>query len=61
MTAKAASKLNDGDKVTHAKDGFWDCPEVVERVDDELFPDDPVVFFRGGGFWRSSRLVRVTA
>jgi len=32
---------------------------VIERVNSTEFPDDPVAFFVGGGFWRTSRLVVV--
>jgi hypothetical protein len=34
---------------------------VIEQVDDKLFRDDPVAFFVGGGFWRTSRLLHADA
>lgn len=47
--------IKPGDKVTHINEK-WDPPSVAIRVDTETFPEDPVVFFEEGGFWRSSRL-----
>ena len=34
---------------------LWDAPQVVKSVEADVF-DDPMVFFEGGGFWRSSAL-----
>lgn len=49
-----------GDVVTHLS-GRWleGDRQVIDHVNSELFPDDPVAFFLGGGFWRTSRLVLV--
>lgn len=47
-----------GDSVDHISTP-WDVYPVVERVDSVTFPEDPVAFFVGGGFWRTSRLVKV--
>ena len=44
-----------GDKVTHVNED-WEPPAEIESVNAEDFPEDPVAFFVGGGFWRTSRL-----
>lgn len=46
-----------GDAVDHIEGG-WDDMEypVIESINDTDYPEDPVAFFVGGGFWRTSRL-----
>ena len=51
-------RIKVGDSVDHISTP-WDEYPVVESIDSEHFPDDPVAFFVGGGFWRTSRLVKV--
>jgi hypothetical protein len=57
-------KFRPGDVVDHINGwegvSATDLP-VIERIDDKTFPDDPVAFFVGGGFWRTSRLRVVTS
>lgn len=57
MTAESAKQLQPGDEVTHMHNN-WDQTQEVESVDSQHFPEDPIVFFVGGGFWRSSRLMK---
>lgn len=45
-----------GDVVTHRYDDWGGDTCVIETVDGVTFPKDPVAFFVGGGFWRTSRL-----
>lgn len=53
------TNIQAGDKVNHVYHP-WDAPCVVERVEGApVFADDPIAFFVGGGFWRTSRLRRV--
>lgn len=58
MTAEQARQLRPGDKVMHIHRD-WGESQEVEGVDSEHFKDDPVVFFKAGGFWRASRLEKV--
>lgn len=56
---KPLPEIKAGDRVDHIEG--WELPSaddypVVERVDSENFPEDPVAYFVGGGFWRTSRL-----
>jgi len=50
-------KIKPGDTVDHIEGwnlkSYEDYP-VVERVDNDN--EDPVAYFVGGGFWRTSRL-----
>jgi hypothetical protein len=57
MTPDQAALLKRGDLVTHAS--WHGETQTVSAVDSLTFPQDPVVFFRNGGFWRSSRLTVV--
>lgn len=54
MTPTEALALKPGDTVTHP--GWEGELETVGHVDAAEFPEDPVIFFKAGGFWRSSRL-----
>ncbi len=62
MTQEQALSLQPGDHVTHPN---WRDTEgnpvmaVVGEVSAQLFPGDPVILFRDGGWWRSSRLQQV--
>ena len=58
MNPSEARSLNPEDLVTHIHD-TWDEPQIVAHVDAVTFPEDPVVFFVAGGFWRASRLKQV--
>lgn len=44
-----------GDRVDHIETPWEEYP-IVNRIDSENFPEDPVAFFVDGGFWRTSRL-----
>lgn len=59
---ESMTEIKAGDVVDHIE-GWEELDQedfpVVERVDSVTFPDDPVAFFVGGGFWRTSRLVKV--
>lgn len=48
-----STKFNKGDVVTGEG---WDFTCVIDHVNAELFPEDPIAFFVGGGFWRTSRI-----
>jgi hypothetical protein len=54
-------RINAGDTVTHIEGKWGSDTAVVENVNSEQFSDDPVAFFVGGGFWRTSRLRVVDA
>lgn len=58
MTRNEAMQLQPGDLV-RADSWGDDPPQVVQVVKTQLFPDDPMVFFKAGGFWRSSQLRKV--
>jgi len=60
VSAQDAVGLRPGDEVVHIS-GSWggsNQPQIIESVNSKEFPDDPVAFFVGGGFWRTSRLAR---
>ena len=60
MSIDDALNLQPGDMV-HAASWEGDPPQEVDSVNHANFPVDPVVFFKKGGFWRSSQLVRVVS
>lgn len=47
-----------GDRVTNIN-GQWITSQIIERINATDFPLDPIAFFINGGFWRTSRLVKV--
>lgn len=57
MDASEAKALQLGDVVAQASWGT--DTQIVDRINSTDFPDDPIAFFVGGGFCRTSRLHKV--